>query len=407
LRLKSFITTLLVFLLVAMSGIAHALYAPAYDVPPAFNVAPAHAPPAPDTDESTPTPTPRANPPAQTTDTTSEGYMTGLLKSSYNIPLLGIVQVYQLVLGFAVLIFGVLLSIIAPIFIRQRQAKQAALAQNLNPYTADAPISDPNMFIGHTAIINDIIANVHATNFALYGARHIGKTSLLNYLDHRLKRQVWADYYVFPVSLSLQGVDEETFFQTFMERILLDLSKKKHYTPGKDELHYHNAEKQYDLQDFVHDIHLVKAQLDTRPNRPLRLALLVDDGDVLNQYTQTTLAELRELFTEHTREYLRIVLCRTRRDDRTWYLAGGPWESIFATFHEIGPLSRKEAIRLIKDPVPNYRYTRKATQLIVQRSEGHPRTIQRLCHQAVAAMLQAEKKRGTITHQHVEQALER
>jgi hypothetical protein len=60
------------------------------------------------------------------------------------------------------------------------------------------------------------------------------------------------------------------------------------------------------------------------------------------------------------------------------------------------PLSREEAIRLIKEPVKGvYSYEDEAVEAIWEYSQGHPQLVQQLCLEAVNRLLQGGRSRVT------------
>jgi len=63
---------------------------------------------------------------------------------------------------------------------------------------------------------------------------------------------------------------------------------------------------------------------------------------------------------------------------------------------ELLPLSREEAVRLIKEPVQGiYSYEDEAVEAIWEYSQGHPQLVQQLCLEAVNRLLQEKRSRVT------------
>ncbi len=334
---------------------------------------------------------------------TPEPYLMTLLKTRYQVPILGVISVSQLATGFGIFMVGILISIFVPILLRQYQAKQADLAYQFNPYITEGAITTPSLFFGREEIRNTVLTTVHTQHIALYGAPQQGKSSLMLHLAYQLGRQIWADYHIVPVLLDMKAGEERSFFATLMKQCLEKLKHKHRSVPEQLHLHELSSPQQYAIQQFAEDMQQVREVLDTRPGRPLRLVLLIDDGDFLNSYAPTTLADFAAFFTDYGGEYARCILCRTQPDQRGWQEPSPPWQAMFTIEHKLGALTVDEAKHLITDPVPNYRYERESIEMIIEKSQRDPQQIQRICRGAVAAML--EQKRGRITREHVERAI--
>jgi Cdc6-like AAA superfamily ATPase len=262
------------------------------------------------------------------------------------------------------------------------------------------------MFFGRQEILADILNNIHATNFAIFGPKRIGKTSLLHQIDYRLSHQSEAQFDYVPLLVSLHTLPEDDFFKALMRQMVAVLRDKNRYPVGEPVLQYQSQivlGEFYDHITFYEDLIVLRAALDAQNKLPLRLVLLVDEGDALNRYSQAILAQLRTIFMVRAANYLKIVLTAEVKDNREWRLEGSPWSSIFGKQYHLTPFTSTEARRLITEPVPHYRYQPEAIELILERSQLIPRHIQNICRQAVVEML--VEKSGTITLTHVQTAL--
>lgn len=277
---------------------------------------------------------------------------------------------------------------------------------NFNPFISEAAVKDPDMFFGRQEILADILENIHATNFAIFGPKRIGKTSLLHQIEHGLSRKEEAHFDYLPLLISLHAVPESRFFRELMRKIGAGLKARGRYPAEGLPLQAPQSQEitePYDETSFYEDLILLRAALEAQSDLPLRLVLLVDEGDALNHYRQETLAALRSIFMVSAAGYLKIVLTAEAKDNRAWELTGSPWFSIFGKQYQLTPFTPAEARQLIEKPVPHYRYQPEAIDLILERCQLVPRHIQNICRQAVAEML-AEKS-GRITRHHVEIAL--
>ncbi len=295
------------------------------------------------------------------------------------------------------------LGVVIALSLRKQRQKRWSLKQNFNPYISELAVTNPDMFFGREEIINDIITNINASNFAIYGAKRIGKTSILHQVAHRLSNQEGATIDWLPLMISLHGVHEDDFFKSMMRQIVVGLRDRNRY-PIED-LHLKYEQNQpYDAISFTEDIIALRRVLDAqKSNLPLIMVLLIDEGDALNQYSQQTQAHLRTLFMTRAKDYLRIVLAAEKEDERLWNMTGSPWSSMIGRSYTLKQFTEQEARELITKPVPHYRYEKQAIELILERSQLVPRHIQNICREAVAMMLHEQK--GTITRQHVEKAL--
>ena len=82
---------------------------------------------------------------------------------------------------------------------------------------------------------------------------------------------------------------------------------------------------------------------------------------------------------------------------------GSDWLTVFGHVFNLTPLTEEEAVRLIREPVPYYRYDQEAVRLILAESQLIPHRIQLLCRVAVEEML--KEGQGRIKVKHVETAI--
>ena len=287
---------------------------------------------------------------------------------------------------------------------RRRKATQWDIQHHFNPFISEVAVKEPKMFFGRQEILDDVLRSIQATNFVIYGEKRIGKTSLLHQIDHRLSEMGGKYFDYLPLVVSLHAMSEERFFRDLMRKMVARIKGKGRYPADGLFLECHEeADMPYDSISFNGDLETLQSALDAQSDLPLRVVLLVDEGDVLKRYSQDTLAQLRETFMVWAGDYLKIVLTCEGPDERDWQLEGSPWMSIFGKQYRLTPFTDEEARELIVEPVPNYRYQPEAIERILQRSQLVPRHIQNICRQTINEML--ADKTGRITLDHVESAL--
>lgn len=310
------------------------------------------------------------------------------------------------------LIRGLILSALLGLVIfganwwRQQQLTKWDIEHHFNPFISEVAVKEPEMFFGRQEILHDVLRSIQATNFVIYGEKRIGKTSLLHQIDHRLSEMKGKHFDYLPLVVSLHAMSEQRFFRDLMRKMVVRIKAKGRYPAEGLFLKCEQEDIAYDSISFNGDLDTLQAALDAQNDfLPLRVVLLVDEGDVLKRYSQDTLAQLRETFMVWAGDYLKIVLTCEGPDEREWTLDGSPWMSIFGKHYRLTPFTEEEARELIVHPVPNYTYQTEAIKRILERSQLVPRHIQNICRQTINEMLADKTKTGTITLDHVKSAL--
>jgi histone H3/H4 len=157
----------------------------------------------------------------------------------------------------------------------------------------------------------------------------------------------------------------------------------------------------YDARDFAHDLQQVIAELKGRTDRKVRLALLIDEVDVLNEYSESVNQRLRGIFMKSFSENLVAVMSGVGIR-RRWKSEVSPWYNFFDEI-ELAPFSREEAEALVREPVAGvFRWQPEAVERVLELSHLKPYLVQKLCVHAVNRMLEAG--RSTIRREDVEAA---
>jgi AAA+ ATPase superfamily predicted ATPase/tetratricopeptide (TPR) repeat protein len=282
----------------------------------------------------------------------------------------------------------------------QRSRRRRALRNRFNPYIAGAPVMDKDMFFGRSRLLNRILNVLHHNSLMITGERRIGKTTFLHHLKRALEADEGTEYKFFPVSADLQGVPEAVFFHALMSDVLDQLSPPQEVLST---LRFQAEDPSYDGRDFSHDIQRVVEHIKTRTDKKVKLALLIDEVDVLNEYSERVNQRLRSIFMKTFSEHLVAVMSGVGIK-RIWKSEGSPWYNFFDEI-ELLPFSREEAEALVREPVDGvFRYEPEAVELILARSGLKPYLIQKVCIHAVNRML--EEGRTTITREDVTAVLD-
>ena len=128
--------------------------------------------------------------------------------------------------------------------------------------------------------------------------------------------------------------------------------------------------------------------------RLVKLVLLIDEVDVLNEFSERVNQRLRSIFMKTFSEHLVAVMSGVGIK-RIWTSEGSPWYNFFDEI-ELSAFSREEAEALIREPVEDvFRWEPEAVERILTLSLLKPYLIQKFCIHSVNRML--EEGRTTIT----------
>ncbi|HEY7508927.1 MAG TPA: hypothetical protein VIG50_01680 [Vicinamibacteria bacterium] len=278
----------------------------------------------------------------------------------------------------------------------QRARRRRAVRRRFNPYIAGAPVLADEMFFGRQKLLARILNVLHHNSLMITGERRIGKTTFLYRLKKALESDEGTEYRFFPVFTDLQGVTEDGFFHAVMTDVLENLKLSAAEVAG---LRFHAQAERYDGRDFSHDMQRVIEQLKTVTPRKVKLVLLIDEVDVLNQYSERINQRLRGIFMKTFAEHL-VAIMSGVGIKRTWTSEGSPWYNFFDEI-ELTAFTREEAEELIRRPVEDvFRWQPEAVERILEQSALKPYVIQKYCIHAVNRML--EHDRATITLADVE-----
>ena len=280
----------------------------------------------------------------------------------------------------------------------QRVRRRRAIRRRFNPYIAGAPVLEDEMFFGREKLTQRLLNVLHHNSLMITGERRIGKTTFLYHLKKVLTADEGSDYRFFPVFVDLQGVPEHGFFHALMSDVVEALG----LTPAtRESLRFLPQPDSYDGRDFSHDLQRVIEELKVRTDKKVKLALLIDEVDVLNEYSERINQRLRSIFMKTFSENLVAVMSGVGVK-RTWNSEVSPWYNFFDEI-EIAGFTREEAEALIKRPVAGvFRYQPEAVERILALSQLKPYLLQKFCVHAVNRML--EDGRTTVRSTDVEAA---
>ncbi len=273
----------------------------------------------------------------------------------------------------------------------QRSRRSEYLRQRrFNPYVAGAPILEDDMFFGRHKLVDRILQTIHNNSLLIYGERRIGKTSIQHQVKKRLMALDDPVYQFYPVYVDLQGTPETRFFHTIAEDIFLELGP----VLGDQTIASNNA-ADYSYRDFVADVRAVLKTLAQGTPKKVRLVLLIDEVDELNDYDPRINQKLRSLFMKSFAEDLAAVVSGVEIKKR-WEKEGSPWYNFFEEI-QVEPLAPQDARELIERPIRGmFKLESGATDRIISLTGGKPYLIQRLCIALVTRLHEQKRRRITL-----------
>jgi tetratricopeptide (TPR) repeat protein len=283
--------------------------------------------------------------------------------------------------------FGAAVGLIGLGLVVQQARRRRAVRARFNPYIAGAPVMDEEMFFGRQRLLNRLLNVLHHNSLMITGERRIGKTTFLYRLRKVLAQDEGSEYQFFPVFTDLQGVPETGFFHALMTDVVETLALAPETLAA---LRFRSEAERYDGRDFSHDLQRVIAELRTRTAKKIKLAFLIDEVDVLNEYSEGINQRLRSIFMKTFSENLVAVMSGVGIK-RTWKSEVSPWYNFFDEV-ELTAFTREEAEALIKTPVAGvFRYEAEAVETIITLSELRPYVIQKFCIHAINRILEQER----------------
>jgi tetratricopeptide (TPR) repeat protein len=276
---------------------------------------------------------------------------------------------------FYLLSTAVILGTLGVLYTNRVRHRNRLLQRRFNPYVAGAPVIDEDLFFGRELLIDRILQTIHNNSLLLYGERRIGKTSVQHHLKRRLENLDDPEYDFYPVYIDLQGIPEEKFFSTLAEDIFAELA------PLLNNLQMSAPPREgaaYSYRELIRDIQRVLKVLKQRSSKKVRLVLLMDEVDELNEYDPRINQRLRSLFMKSFAENLVTVVSGVEIK-KHWEGEGSPWYNFFEEV-EVKPFARADAEALIERPIRGiFKLETGAADRIIELTDGKPYLIQKLC----------------------------
>ncbi len=291
-----------------------------------------------------------------------------------------------------ILVFTIVILSFVIFFVYQkkkREVKELRHAKSLlrgNPYIAGAPIRDAKNFFGRKQILEEVLAGIHSNSFLIHGERRIGKTSLLYQIRNRIRASADDEYEIIPVMVSLEKFESEiksskthkpylrlsTRFYTNLAHVIAPkVYKKKEYSKMLKRTYPYSK-----FEEFSES--LFKYLQDKHKGKTVRVILLIDEGDEMNNYGSDFHKQFRGLFQSSYAEVFNIVLT-LKEFSPEWRHVTSPWYNFFNAI-PLPHMTEEETYILIQEYVQGgVKYRRKALNLIWEITHGHPYEIQRLC----------------------------
>jgi tetratricopeptide (TPR) repeat protein len=290
---------------------------------------------------------------------------------------------------FLTLLAAVLIGLLGAVAMRRSRRRARRRQRRFNPYVAGAPVLDEELFFGRSQLIDRILQTIHNNSLLLYGERRIGKTSIQHHLKKRLLELQDPIYDFYPVYVDLQGTPEDRFFATIAEDVFQQLAEEVDLPAERS---FEDDQAEYSYRDLVRDLRSVIRQLDAGSSKKVKLVLLIDEVDELNDYDPRINQRLRSLFMKSFAESLVAVVSGVEIK-KHWERVGSPWYNFFEEI-EVLPLDDEEARRLIERPIAGVlRIQDGVVERILEVTGKRPYLIQKMC---VALVNQAYERGSTV-----------
>ena len=274
--------------------------------------------------------------------------------------------------------------------LRARRRHQL-LHRRFNPYVAGAPILEQKRYFGRQGLLDYVLRRIHNNSILIYGERRIGKTSFQHQLKQCLTTLDDPDHKFYPVYIDLQGTPQEKFFSTMAEEVFHELPQYLGGIQPSSSL----GQDSYGYRDFVQDIHGVLKALRGTTTKSVKLVLLIDEVDELNDYDPRVNQKSRSLFMRTFAENLVSVVSGVEIK-KHWEREGSPWYNFFQEI-EVKPLDHKEATALIEAPVRGvFTFADGVVDEILRRTNCKPYLIQRVCSALVDRLHEEQRRSFTV-----------
>jgi ligand-binding sensor domain-containing protein len=337
--------------------------------------------------------------------------------ATVQLPIVGAVPIESLI-AFSIIggVAAISLIYMSISILQARRRTREALIRGFNPFVSGEPVRREDMFFGRQDLLQRIIDTLHNNSIMIHGERRIGKTTLLYQLAARLREVNDAEYWFIPLYIDLEGTTEDSFFHFLMEEVLQGVmtlpGARERLQPELENLLYHKTPTaEYTDRQFSRDLREVIGALqaygeESYPNKHMRLILLLDEMDVMSNYSRVVQQRLRRIFMRDFAASLGAVVAGIQIS-KEWDRVESPWYNLFNEI-ELGPFNRQQAIQLLTEPVQEYyRYDPAALEFIIEQSDGRPFRLQQYALEAINRMLASGRRVITLgdveyAHEHIQ-----
>ncbi|MBE0696700.1 MAG: ATP-binding protein [Anaerolineaceae bacterium] len=251
----------------------------------------------------------------------------------------------------------------------------------LNPFQPGRPLTERELFFGREKVLRALRSAMESgTHVVLSGEQQIGKTSSLRQFELNLLDEAAGGVPVRSAYLDLEGLQAHEFFETVIRTIIEGINDPQLIADGQ-------VVRPYNDVQFEHDLDELGIYLKGSLGPGFRVALLLDDADVLLDYPLSIHAGLRRILNGPAARYISLVLAGCSLLDG-WHQAQLPFYSTFQTI-ALGRLTKEDSIRLAVEPVAGtYQFDTEALDLIAHFTQGRPREIHALCYDLINGLIE-------------------
>jgi hypothetical protein len=170
-------------------------------------------------------------------------------------------------------------------------------------------------------LVQRILSTIHNNSILLCGGSESERQSILRRVKYRLESDGDSTTDFFPVLIDLHGVPEHLVFAAVADAVLGQLS----FAPPSKVKRFGAS---YNHRDLANDFRAVIRTLGESSEREIRLVLLVEGIDELNNYHPRTTQRVRSLFMASLDGNL-VMVATAVEIDKHWEQEGSPWYNFF------------------------------------------------------------------------------
>jgi hypothetical protein len=251
---------------------------------------------------------------------------------------------------------------------------------------------DRGPFIGRDQLIARVLSTIHNNSILLTGEEGIGKTSILRELERRLRTIDDPAYLFFPVYIDLESTPESRLFAAAGEAVLREV---RLMYPGTLTRVREDPVNDYSHRDLACDLRKAVRALGTTTSKMVRLVLLVDGIDEVDNYHQRTTQRVRGLFMASVAENL-VMVASGSSISRQWDREGSPWYNFFEEI-ELAGLCREDVERLATSLTKGRaKLGDGVVERIAESSAGNPALIHAQCRALLRRSFRQNRRLITV-----------